>query len=63
MTATFQLKEDDSQTVQVLPAEIEEIVPDADFRFSLLMLKDGRKIFVAGTESEIRSRLNGETVQ
>lgn len=50
---TFQLKEDDTQTVSVSRHEVQEIIPDADFRFSLIMLKDGRKYFVCGTLAEV----------
>lgn len=50
---TFQLKEDDSQAVTIERDEVQEIIPDADFRFSLIMLKDGRKYFVCGTLEEI----------
>ncbi|ACT92884.1 hypothetical protein [Dyadobacter fermentans] len=49
----FQLKEDDTQTVRIGRDEVQEIIPDADFRFSLIMLKDGRKYFVCGTLEEV----------
>ncbi|MCE7039911.1 hypothetical protein [Dyadobacter sp. CY312] len=37
--------------------EIVEIVPDADMRYSLVILKDGSKHFVTGTEQQIRRSL------
>nr|WP_295926791.1 hypothetical protein [uncultured Dyadobacter sp.] len=51
--SVFQLKEDSSQTVSVALEEVLEVVPDADFRFSLLILHDGQKIFVCGTKEEV----------
>lgn len=59
--SVFKLKENEAETVEVAREEVEEIVPDADFRFSLIILKDGRKIFVCGTKEEIVRDLNGET--
>lgn len=56
--SVFQLKEDDSETVAIGREEVEEIVPDADFRFSLIILKDGRKLFVCGTKEELVRELN-----
>lgn len=52
----FELKEG-SETVTILRTEVEEIVPDADFRYSLVILKDGRKIFVCGTKQEVEENL------
>ena len=49
----FKLKEDESKQVSIAQEEIEEIVPDADFRFSLIILKTGDKHFVCGTKSDI----------
>ncbi|TDE15429.1 hypothetical protein [Dyadobacter psychrotolerans] len=49
----FKLKEDESKQVSISQEEIDEIVPDADFRFSLIMLKNGDKHFVCGTKSDI----------
>ena len=54
---TFALKEDETQEVVLLPDDIDEIVPDADFRFCLLILKNGEKHFVTGTRQEIESKL------
>lgn len=51
--SVFQLKEDSSQTITVAWEDVREVVPDADFRFSLLILKDDRKIFVCGTKDEV----------
>jgi len=54
---TFALKEDETQEVVLLPDDIDEIVPDADFRFCLLILKNGEKHFVTGTKQEIEAKL------
>ena len=54
----FQLKEDDSETVAIAREEVEEVIPDADFRFSLVILKDGRKLFVCGTKEELVRELD-----
>ncbi len=54
----FQLKEDGAGTVDIARQEIQEIVPDADFRFSLIILKDGQKHFVCGTKEEIIHQLD-----
>lgn len=56
--SVFQLKEGDSETVSIARGDVEEIVPDADFRFSLIILKDGQKFFVCGTREELMSELN-----
>ncbi|WP_254561001.1 hypothetical protein [Dyadobacter diqingensis] len=53
----FQSKDDDSVEISLSKSEIQEIIPDADFRFSLLILKSGDKHFVIGTESEIKEKL------
>jgi len=52
----FELKEG-PEIVTILRAEVEEIVPDADFRYSLVILKDGGKIFVCGTKQEVEENL------
>jgi hypothetical protein len=56
--AQFKLKEDPDQQIEILADEVEEIVPDADFRFSLLILKNGDKHFVCGTKQEITEQLS-----
>jgi len=53
----FKTKEDQDVTVSFSMEEIEEIVPDADMRYSLVILKNGDKHFVCGTEMEIREEL------
>jgi hypothetical protein len=53
---TFTLKEDDSQEISIRPDEVAEIVPDADFRFCLLILKNEEKHFVTGTKQEIEAK-------
>ncbi|WP_171037867.1 hypothetical protein [Dyadobacter luticola] len=55
---TFKIK-DEEDTVDFSAEEVEEIIPDADMRFSLVMLKNGDKHFVEGRESEIREQLFG----
>lgn len=55
--ATFTLKEGESGEIELRSEDIEEIVPDADFRFSLLILKNGDKHFVSGTKDEIEEKL------
>lgn len=50
---TFQLKEGQSETISIAREEVAEIIPDADFRFSLIILKDGQKHFVCGTMEEV----------
>jgi hypothetical protein len=37
--------------------DVGEIVPDADMRYSLVILKDGTKYFVQGTKQQIRENL------
>jgi len=55
--AIFKSKDDESIEISLSESDIDEIIPDADFRFSLLILKSGDKHFVFGTESEIREKL------
>ena len=50
----FKLKEDDSSEITIQQNDIHEIVPDADFRFSLIILKNGDKHFVCGTDQDIK---------
>ncbi|MCF2489386.1 hypothetical protein [Dyadobacter sp. CY347] len=59
--ASFTLKEDSSEIV-INGTDVEEIVPDADFRFSLLVLKNGEKHFVTGTKEEIESKLEANAL-
>lgn len=47
----------DDVTIRLSVDEIVEIVPDADMRYSLVILKDGSKHFVTGTERQIRRSL------
>ena len=54
----FNLKEDESKQIQINKDEIEEIIPDADFRFSLVILKNGEKHFLCGTEKQIWEQLD-----
>ena len=53
----FRLKEEKDQDIKVLKEDVREIVPDADFRFSLLILKDGSKHFICGTKQEVEEKL------
>lgn len=53
----FSLKEDESKKIRFSLKEVDEIVPDADFRFSLVILKNGEKHFICGTEGQIREQL------
>ena len=57
----FKLKEDDTIEVEISKNDIQEIVPDADFRFRLIILSSGEKYFVCGSEREIREELNIES--
>ncbi|WP_221391222.1 hypothetical protein [Dyadobacter sp. NIV53] len=57
--ALFKLKEDETSEIRICKDEVEEIIPDADFRFSLVILKNGGKHFVFGTEKEILEQLDG----
>lgn len=50
----FKTKEDPELTVSFSMEDIKEIVPDADMRFSLVILTNGDKHFVCGSEPEIR---------
>jgi hypothetical protein len=54
----FKLKEDESAEIEISSEEVEEIVPDADFRFCLVILKNGDKHFIYGTEAEVLEELN-----
>ena len=56
----FKLK-DDTVEVEISKNDVQEIVPDADFRFSLIILSSGEKYFVYGSEREIREELNIES--
>lgn len=56
----FKMKEDMSSEIKILQSEVQEIVPDADFRFSLVITKGGDKHFVIGTENEILNELENE---
>jgi len=55
--ALFKLKEDESSEIRIYKDEVEEIIPDADFRFSLVILRNGDKHFVFGTKKEIGEEL------
>ncbi|WP_225865810.1 hypothetical protein [Dyadobacter aurulentus] len=55
-TVKFKAKEDD-QEILISADEIAEIIPDADMRFTLVILKNDDKHFICGTEAEIRERL------
>lgn len=59
-TGVFKLKENDSEEIEISGDDIEEIVPDADFRFSLVILNNGDKHFICGTEKEVREQLGIE---
>ena len=54
---TFTSKEDEQGEIAVRSEDIAEIVPDADFRFSLLILKNGDKHFVCGTKEGIENKI------
>jgi uncharacterized protein YlzI (FlbEa/FlbD family) len=54
--ALFHQKDDDSE-IRIEKNEVEEVIPDADFRFSLITLVDGHKYFVSGTEDEVWEKL------
>lgn len=51
------LDKDDDLEIRIEKHEVEEVIPDADFRFSLITLIDGRKFFVSGTEDEVWEKL------
>lgn len=55
--ATFRFKEDETSEITIQKDEIEEIIPDADFRFSLVIMKNGDKHFLCGTKKEILEEL------
>jgi len=54
--AIFQTKEDGSE-IEINKNNVEEIVPDADMRFSLISLVNGKTYFVVGTEDEVWEKL------
>jgi uncharacterized protein YlzI (FlbEa/FlbD family) len=54
--AKFELKEDGSE-IEIDQNDVEEIIPDADFRFSLISLVNGEKYFIVGTEDEVWEKL------
>jgi hypothetical protein len=56
---SFQLKDDETKEIRFSADEIEDIVPDADMRFSLVILTNGDKHFVCGTDRDIREKLDG----
>ena len=56
----FRTKEDTSSEIKILKSEVQEIVPDADFRFSLVITKNGDKHFLIGTEKDILEELENE---
>lgn len=56
----LEVKEDGAAKLAVADEEILEMIPDADMRFTLLILKDGSKHFVKGTEQEIRNLLSDQ---
>lgn len=58
---TFQLKEGQSETISIAREEVAEIIPDADFRFSLIILQDGQKHFVCGTIEEVNEQFGQTT--
>lgn len=53
----FKLKDNEDEEVEIVKEQVEEIVPDADFRFSLIILKTDEKYFVLGSKSEICEEL------
>lgn len=54
--ATFELKEDGSE-IKIDKNHVDEVIPDSDFRFSLISLVNGEKYFVVGTENEVWEKL------
>lgn len=56
----FKLKDNEDEEVEILKEQVEEIVPDADFRFSLIILKTEDKYFVLGSKREICEELGIE---
>jgi len=57
----FKMKDDESSEIRIQKDEVEEIIPDADFRFSLIILKNGDKHFVYGIEKEIWEQLESNS--
>ena len=55
--ATFTLKEDENEEIEISAQDVAELVPDADFRFCLIILKNEEKHFVAGTKQEVEAKL------
>lgn len=53
----FDEKENPGNQVYIAPGQVAEIIPDADMRFCLIILKDGSKHFVCGTIQEVREKL------
>lgn len=53
----FRLKDNEREEVEISGDQIKEIIPDADFRFSLIVLKTEEKYFVVGSKSEICEEL------
>ncbi|MCE7060766.1 hypothetical protein [Dyadobacter sp. CY343] len=51
---------DDGSDVLISAAEVAEIIPDADMRFCLVILKNEEKLFIQGTRADIREQLNIE---
>jgi len=56
----FRLKEDESAEILIQQEQVEEIIPDADFRFSLVIMKNGDKHFICGTKKEILEQLGDD---
>ncbi|WP_159467704.1 hypothetical protein [Dyadobacter sp. 3J3] len=56
----FKLKGNEEEEIEILQEQIKEIVPDADFRFSLIILESGEKHFVLGSKVEIYQELGIE---
>lgn len=54
--AIFETK-DDGAEIEIHKNDVEEIIPDADMRFSLISLVNGEKYFVLGTEDEAWEKL------
>lgn len=54
----LELKDCSDAKIAVSADDVSEMVPDADMRFTLLILKDGTKHFVKGTEQQIISLLD-----
>jgi len=56
----FKFKEDEASEIKIYKEDVEEIVPDADFRFSLIVMKNGDKHFLVGTENDILQELEND---